>query len=123
MKRTMVFHTEELPEDFVVLLTANVVEIKELRKYLMAHLNREIAEKGVRKVVEDIYRANYGENWKEKVDAKLLTLERLLSSGSGSQNAVSNSQNAGFTTKQADKGNFEAQKEGSDLLGKLKALK
>ncbi len=116
MKRTMVFYTEELPEDFVVLLTANVVEIKELRKYLMARLNREIAEKGVRKVVEDIYRANYGENWKEKVDAKLLTLERLLSGVSRTEKSLN-------SPKEEEKKQLVNSESNSDILGKLKALK
>ena len=78
MRRTIVFETKEVPEEIVDLLAVNILEMKELKRFMFKKIREEIEKKGVRGAVEEIWKAAYGKEWREKVDDKVALLEKIL---------------------------------------------
>ena len=130
MRRTIVFETKEVPEEIVDLLAVNIVEMKELKRFMFDRIRKEIEEKGVRGAVEEIWKAAYGEEWREKVDDKVALLEKILRLSEVGSGEIKEKETEVAEEKAEVGESREKVQEGGDkkgnnkeLLNKLRALK
>ena len=131
MRRTIVFETKEVPEEIVDLLAVNILEMKELKRFMFDRIRKEIEEKGVKGAVEEIWRTAYGDRWKEKVDDKAALLERILMLSQvrsekaqvGEEVAQVEERRAEVVESRKEERGSEGKESNRELLNRLKALK
>ncbi len=129
MRRTIVFETKEVPEEIVDLLAVNILEMKELKRFMFKKIREEIEKKGVRGAVEEIWKAAYGKEWREKVDDKAVLLEKILrlsEVGSREEEVKEKEVEVGESREKVQEGSGSSgrgEKANKELLNRLKALK
>jgi len=129
MRRTIVFETKEVPEEIVDLLAVNILEMKELKRFMFKKIRGEIEKKGVKGAVEEIWKAAYGEEWREKVDDKAVLLEKILrlsEVGSREEKVKEKEVEVGESREKVQEGSGSSgrgEKANKELLNRLKALK